>query len=65
MKLGVDAQRCSGHGRCYAVAPDLLAADDDGFVTIRGRAIDVPDGSESIAREAAGWCPEAAIELVD
>jgi ferredoxin len=47
------------------MAPDLLTADDDGFVTIRGDAIDVPVGSETVAREAAAWCPESAIELTD
>jgi ferredoxin len=63
MRLGVSAHRCSGHGRCYAVAPDLLAADENGFVTIRGEAVDVPAGSEAVARDAAAWCPESAIEL--
>ena len=33
MRLVVDAAKCSGHGRCYTVAPDLLEADDEGFVT--------------------------------
>jgi ferredoxin len=63
MRLGVSAQRCSGHGRCYAAAPDLLTADENGFVTIRGEAFDVPPGSEAVARDAAAWCPESAIEL--
>ena len=42
IKLTVDAELCTGHGRCYTVAPDLLTYDDEGFVTIRGQTIDVP-----------------------
>lgn len=45
MKLDVDAGTCTGHGRCYSVAPDLLEADDEAFVTARGSALDVPPTS--------------------
>lgn len=65
MKLVVDHASCAGHGRCYAVSPTLLTPDDDGFVSIRGTSIDVPTGSEAAAREAAAWCPEAAINIDD
>ena len=65
MKLTVDAERCMGHGRCYTVAPDLLAYDEEGFVTIRGEVIDVPDDQLDAAREAVISCPEQAPELVD
>jgi ferredoxin len=30
MKVHVDEARCEGHGRCYALAPELFAADDIG-----------------------------------
>lgn len=65
MNLAVDAGRCAGHGRCYAMAPGLLTPDDDGFVSIRGTTVGVPPGSEAAAREAAAWCPEAAIDVDD
>ncbi|MGE3621071.1 MAG: ferredoxin [Acidimicrobiia bacterium] len=65
MKITVDAVLCSGHGRCYSVAPDLLEPDDEGFVSIRGASLDVPVGMEDAARKAAGWCPERAITIVD
>ena len=32
MKLTIDAAMCTGHGRCYTLAPDLLSYDDEGFV---------------------------------
>ena len=63
MKLTVDFDRCMGHGRCYAVAPDLLTYDEEGFVTIRGQTIDVPDDQLEAAREAVESCPEQAPAL--
>ena len=32
MRLTIDANLCSGQGRCYTLAPDLLDYDDEGFV---------------------------------
>lgn len=64
MKLAVDAAGCMGHGRCYLMAPDLLADDDEGYVTVRGQAIDVPADQVDAAEDAAGTCPEQAITLL-
>ena len=44
VRLTVHADLCTGHGRCYTLAPDLLDCDDEGFVTLRGQTMDVPDG---------------------
>lgn len=66
MKLTVLADRCRGHGRCYTLAPDLLEDDDDeGYVTARGQVIVVPADQVDDARNAAGSCPERAIQLLD
>lgn len=65
MKLTVDGNRCTGHGRCYTVATGLLGCDDEGFVTARGQVTDVPDNQIPYAREAAGTCPEGAITLLE
>jgi ferredoxin len=54
-----------GHGRCYALAPELLDCDDDGYVTVRGTAIDVPESQADAAQVAAENCPERAIEVSD
>jgi ferredoxin len=64
VRLAVDAASCMGHGRCYVMAPDLLTYDDEGYVTIRGLAIDVPDDQVEAAEDAAGTCPEQAITLI-
>lgn len=63
MKLTIDAKLCSGQGRCYTLAPELLTDDDDGFVTARGTTIDVPVGQEAAARDAALACPEGAVSI--
>jgi ferredoxin len=65
VKLTVDGTRCTGHGRCYTAAPDLLGFDDEGYVTARDQVIDVPDDQIPYAREAAGSCPEGAITLTE
>ena len=64
MRLTVDAAGCMGHGRCYLMAPDLLAYDDEGYVTIRGQTIAVPEDQVEVAEDAAGTCPEQAITLL-
>jgi ferredoxin len=62
-RLEVDAARCTGHGRCYTDAPNLLSDDEEGFVTARGETVDVPAERLDEARAAAQSCPEQAITL--
>jgi ferredoxin len=64
VRLTVDGASCMGHGRCYEMAPDLLAFDDEGYVTIRDGTIDVPAEQVGAAEDAAGTCPEQAIRLI-
>ena len=61
MKIRIDSEACTGHGRCYALAPAVFACDDDGY----GQVIDaeVPPELEADARRAANNCPERAISL--
>jgi len=64
VRLTVDGASCMGHGRCYVMAPDLLAYDDEGYVTIRDLEIEVPGDQVEAAEDAAGTCPEQAITLI-
>jgi ferredoxin len=64
VRLAVDGASCMGHGRCYQMAPDLLTYDDEGYVTIRDQAIDVPADQVEAAEDAEGTCPEQAITLL-
>ena len=63
MKVHVDRALCTGHGRCYAVAPTTFQPDDDGYCVIPEE--DVPDEAAADARLGAANCPEDAITVVD
>ena len=64
MKIHVDADKCQGHNRCYALAPQLFDVDDYGYAHEIGDG-DVPPELESAARLAEANCPEHAITLAD
>lgn len=61
MRLVLDTDRCTGHGRCYALAPELF--DSDEFGHSRLTTPDVPPGLEDRARAAVANCPEGCIGL--
>lgn len=63
MRIVIDRDRCTGHGRCYAVAPSLFEADDDGY----GQVVvdEVPAAAVDEARAAVLNCPEDAISIVE
>src|ERR1700683_2368396 len=60
-ELRVDADRCTGHGRCYSTAPNLLSDDEEGFVTLRGSAMPIADGQLTDAPGEGGRSPPRAI----
>lgn len=61
MRLEIDSNACVGHGRCYAEAPHVLDADDEGKAVA---LVDVvPDEWLGEARMAVESCPEQAIRL--
>ncbi len=64
MRITLDAEKCQGHGRCYALAPDLFDSDDEGYATLLAVDGVVPEGQEDAAVLAADNCPEYAIEVV-
>jgi ferredoxin len=61
MKYSVDRSLCSGHGRCYTLAPMVYEPDGDGFNSRIGETADVPPGDEEAARLGITSCPEGAI----
>jgi ferredoxin len=64
VKIKIDAERCTGHGRCYALAPEVFEPDDEGhsILLVEG---DVPADLEAKARIGVDNCPEQAISIVD
>ena len=59
MRIHVDTERCSGHARCRALAPEVYELDDLGY-NITPEMI-VPPELETAARTGAQACPEQAI----
>ena len=64
MRVKVDPDKCEGHNRCCALAPDLFDVDDYGTATALNDGI-VPPGLEEKAKLAVQNCPEYAIEFVN
>lgn len=61
MKIVLDAHTCTGHGRCYSLAPELFEPDDLGHCSIRDP--EPPAGLQAAARRAVASCPEEALSL--
>jgi ferredoxin len=64
MKIHVISDKCQGHNRCYALAPELFDVDDFGYATELNDGV-VPPGLEEKAELAIANCPEHAIVVVD
>ncbi len=62
MKVRVDSERCQGHNRCYALAPELFDVDDYGMSSAKNDGV-VPPELEDKARLAEANCPEFAIHI--
>jgi ferredoxin len=62
MRVKLDTDKCQGHNRCYALAPELFDVDDYGTAVL---LIDgeIPAELEDKARLAVANCPEFAITI--
>jgi ferredoxin len=60
----VDADKCQGHNRCYALAPELFDVDDLGYAHELNDGL-VAGGLEDKARAAVANCPEFAITITE
>ena len=61
MKVRVDLSLCVGHGRCYALAPDVFEDDERGHCKLLLESL--PPDLEKQARRAEANCPEGAISI--
>ena len=64
LKVRVDPDKCQGHNRCKALAPELFELDELGNARAAGDGI-VPEALEAKAHLAKSNCPEFAIEIVE
>jgi ferredoxin len=63
VRIEIDPERCTGHGRCYSLAPEVFEADDEGFSVVKQAVVD--GDLLPAARRGADACPERAITLID
>jgi ferredoxin len=64
VRIDLDRSVCTGHGRCYALVPDLFEPDDAGNGTVRHEVVDTA-ADRAAASTAADNCPEQAITLTE
>jgi ferredoxin len=66
MRVKIDGEPCTGHGRCAKYGPKVYFLDEvDGYNMHRGTMIVVPEGEERGATMGMKSCPERAITIVD
>ena len=64
LKVKVDRDKCQGHARCAALAPELFALDELGNAHEIGDGT-VPEALADKAYLAKANCPELAIEVIE
>ena len=62
IRVRIDSERCQGHNRCCALAPELFEADELGNARVKGDGT-VPPALEAKAKLAVSNCPEHAVRL--
>jgi ferredoxin len=62
MQARIDSDKCTGHGRCYTLAPEVFGEDEEGNGTV---LISGPltDDQLKAAQLAEANCPESAVVL--
>jgi ferredoxin len=63
VRIVLDSDLCTGHGRCYSLAPELFTSDDRGHSVLLSP--EVPAGLEDKAKTAVDNCPESCISIED
>ena len=63
IRITVDHELCTGHARCFALAPDVYTIDDEGYCSFADKVVD--DGTREQAELGVSVCPEGAISITD
>ena len=64
LKVRVDREKCQGHNRCKALAPELFELDEYGNAREVGDGKVPPELAEK-AYLAKSNCPEFAVEILE
>ena len=65
MRISLDNEACVGHGRCYALAPEVYDADDEGHCVLHFPDGPIPVELEAKAKLGAANCPEQALTVTE
>ena len=63
MRVLLDSAKCTGHGRCYVLGPDVFGEDEAGHCVLRVTV--VPPALADQARGGEQNCPEGALSIED
>ena len=63
MKINVNRSLCSGHARCWSLAPSIYQLDEEGYIAVE--SFEVKPGDEALARRGARACPERALTVAE
>ena len=61
LKVFLDVEACTGHGRCYSLAPAVFSPDDLGHCEIL--LAEPPEELRESTRRAVATCPEGALRI--
>jgi ferredoxin len=61
MKINVDTDRCTGHGVCESLAPEVFEVGDDGIVHLLTE--DLAEDQRATLESAVAECPTQALSL--
>jgi ferredoxin len=61
MKINVDTDRCTGHGVCESLAPEIFEVGDDGIVHLL--TTDLSEHQRPSLESAVAECPTQALRL--
>jgi ferredoxin len=63
VRIRVAVERCTGHARCAAVAPDVYVLDDEGYNRTAEKMVGAELRASAILGQRA--CPERVITVED
>jgi len=61
MKITIDTDKCTGHGVCESLAPEIFEVGDEGIVHLLTESL--TDDMRSRLEEAVAECPTQALSL--
>lgn len=64
MKVRVESQRCTGHGMCNALVPEVFQVDAESGMNEMGE-FEISDDRRAAIQRGVSACPERAISILD